>query len=98
MKRIRLTPRALQDLDDIADYSLVAWGERQTAQYLADFEKRFQWLAENALLGRSRDEVAPGYRSIRQGSHLIFYVTEGETVVVIGVPHMSRDIEAYFSE
>ena len=98
MKRFRLTPRALKDLDEIADYSVRTWDEAQTERYLAALEERFQWLAENPLLGRARDEIAEGYRSFRQGSHIVFYIIAGESVHIIGVPHAAMDIDAYFGE
>ena len=96
MKRFRLTPRALRDLDGIADHSLKTWGEAQTTRYLEALDERFQWLADNPLLGHVRDEIASGYRSFRQGSHIVFYVIEGDDVHIIGVPHAAMDIDAYF--
>jgi toxin ParE1/3/4 len=98
VKRYELTPRAQNDIDEIADFSLAKWGEQQTERYIAALESRFEWLSENPLLGRPRDEIAPNYRSFRQGSHVIFYIVLANTVVIIGVPHMSRDIDAYFNE
>ncbi|MGD9814261.1 MAG: type II toxin-antitoxin system RelE/ParE family toxin [Hyphomonadaceae bacterium] len=73
--RFRVTARAQADLDDIADYSLRTWGRAQAARYLQALEARFQWLADNPQLGRARDEVAQGYRSFRQGSHIVFYTS-----------------------
>jgi toxin ParE1/3/4 len=92
----RLTPRALKDLDQIADYTLAQWGERQTETYLSEMAARFRWLGQNPGAGRVRDEVGEGYRSYRQGSHLIFCVLDNETVAIIGIPHGSMDIDAYF--
>ncbi|MCR6645340.1 MAG: type II toxin-antitoxin system RelE/ParE family toxin [Terricaulis sp.] len=98
MKRFRLTPRALADLDEIADYSLAAWGPAQTLRYLRDLDKRFAWLAENPLLGTAREELGAGYRCFRQGAHLVFYVIKEDEVIIIGVPHRARDVDAYFSD
>ena len=70
--KYRLTPRALSDLDAIADYSLDRWGPTQTEAYLNQIADRFQWLAENPSIGRPRDDVADGYRSFPEGKHVIF--------------------------
>ncbi len=84
----RLTPRALYDLDAIADYSLDRWGPRQTEDYLRQ-------LAENPSVGRTRDDVADGYRSFPEGKHVIFYlVMSEEEIAVIGVPHGAMDVTA----
>lgn len=96
MRGYRLTPRALTDLDQIADFTLAQWGERQAEKYLFDMGKRFAWLGRNPDAGRHRDEVGAGYRAYRQGSHLIFYIIDGDIVAVIGIPHGSMDLDAYF--
>ncbi|WP_299775578.1 type II toxin-antitoxin system RelE/ParE family toxin [uncultured Tateyamaria sp.] len=88
MAEYRLTPRALYDLDAIADYSLDRWGPRQTEDYLRQ-------LAENPSVGRTRDDVADGYRSFPEGKHVIFYlVMSEEEIAVIGVPHGAMDVTA----
>jgi toxin ParE1/3/4 len=46
--------------------------------------------------GRLRDEIGEGYRSYRQGSHLIFDIVDGDIVAINGIPHGSMDIDAYF--
>lgn len=96
MKRYRLTPRALQDLDAIADYSLKEWGERQTLKYISEIEDRLVWLGEHPLLGRAREDIGPNYRSFRQGSHIIFYLIGEELITIIGIPHAAMDIQAHF--
>lgn len=90
--RYRLTPRALSDLDAIADYSLDLWGPTQTEAYLSKMVDRFQWLAENPSIGRQRDDVADGYRSFPEGKHVIFYIVLPEHIAIIGVPHASMDL------
>lgn len=96
MRKYRLTPRALKDLDLIADFTLATWGERQSEKYLSDMAKRFDWLSKNPGAGRLREEIGEGYRSYRQGSHLIFYIVSGDIVAIIGIPHGSMDIDTYF--
>jgi len=90
--KYRLTPRALSDLDAIADYSLDQWGPTQTEAYLSSIADRFQWLAENPSLGRSRDDVADGYRSFPEGKHVVFYIVMSDHIAIIGVPHASMDL------
>ena len=93
--RYRLTPRALSDLDAIADYSLDRWGPHQTEDYLRQLADRFQWLADNPSVGRPRDDVADGYRSFPEGKHVIFYlVMPEEEIAIIGVPHAAMDVTA----
>ena len=92
----RLTPRAAADLNRIAAYSLRNWGRRQTIAYLKALNDRFVWLAEYPEVGRARPEVLPELRSFREGSHIIFYRARKTVIEIIGVPHMSMDIDSYF--
>lgn len=96
MSAFRLTPRALRDLDQIADYTLAQWGDSQAETYLNALANRFEWLSKNPNAGRARDDIGEGYRSYRQGSHLIFYIVEQSVVAIIGIPHGSMDIEVFF--
>jgi len=90
----RLTPRALTDLDAIADYSLNRWGAEQTQTYLSQIADRMQWLADNPEIGRVRDDIADGYRSFPEGKHMIFYLIIEGGVAIIGVPHAAMDLNA----
>lgn len=96
MSRYRLTPRALADLDSIADYTLAHWGAAQMETYVTALDRRFEWLAQNPMLGRDRGDVARGYRCFRQGAHLVFYVIGGDEIHIIGIPHVTMDLDAYF--
>ena len=89
---VRLTPRALEDLDAIADYTIENWGLAQMGDYLHTLNNRFDWLAENPLAGHDRGDIHPGYRSFPQGSHIIFYLVSDDSIDIIGIPHKSMDI------
>lgn len=93
MASYRLTPRALADLDAIAEYTLDTWGRAQTERYLTALTDRMAWLAAAPDLGKARDEIAPGYRSFPEGRHLIFYIEAGGFISIIGVPHRSMDAQ-----
>jgi len=95
-KSYRVTPRAEQDLDLIADYTIKEWGENRLRIYLEQIIEQFEWLSENPLAGSVRDDIHPDYRSFLVGRHLIFYIITDDTIDIIGVPHSSRDIRNYF--
>ena len=88
----RLTPRAVADVDAIADLTIETWGRDQLETYLRSMNSRFEWLAGNPLAGRERNEVHPGYRCFPQGRHVIFYMVSDGHVDIIGIPHKSMDI------
>lgn len=98
MKRsFRITPRAAQDLRNIARYTLKTWGRQQRDTYLLTIDRRFSWLTENPNLGKPRPEIKEGYYSYPQGSHAIFYLVREGGIDIIGVPHQRMDVVNYFS-
>jgi toxin ParE1/3/4 len=94
--RYRITPRAAADLDAIADYTIEKWGVDQLENYMDALADRFEWLADNPLVGRDRNDIHKGYRSYPHASHLIFYVVRSDAIAIIGIPHKSMDIGAFF--
>ena len=47
-------------------------------------------------MGRRREELAPGLRSILQGSYVIFYRLTEERIEIVRVLHVARDIDQQF--
>ena len=96
MSKFQITPRALRDLDAIANWTLRQWGVERMEQYLRSLNDRFHWLATNPGAGRARDDIAEGYRSFPIGQHVVFYINHGGAIAVIGVPHQAMDMAAFF--
>lgn len=76
-KKYNLTLQAENDLKEIWHYTVDRWNQEQADKYGEQLEQRLQWLAENPMLGRPRNEIKQGYRSFNEGKHLIFYRVVG---------------------
>lgn len=98
MTNYRVTPCARDDLKNIGRYTEQKWGKLQRNKYLKQLESRFEWLAENPLLGRSRSDVGEGFYSYPQAEHIVFYRCGLEVIEIIGVLHQEMDVLHYFSE
>jgi toxin ParE1/3/4 len=95
MPRIQRRPLAGADIDEIWDYiaedSVVAadtWIDRLDA--------KLSLLASQPLMGRSRDELALGVRSLPFGRYVIFYLPLHDGIDVVRVLHSARDIASIF--
>ena len=95
-KKYNLPLQAEENIKEIWNYTVDRWGESQATKYGEELEHRFEWLAENAHLGKERDEVKQGYLSYFQGKHTIFYRVSEEGIEIIGIPHQSEDVEQQF--
>jgi toxin ParE1/3/4 len=96
-KRIVWSPAARQDLRNLwLYYSKVA--SPDIADKLAgEIRSACNRLAERTLLGRARDEVAPGLRSLLVHPYAVFYRTKDDAVEIVRVLHQHRDFAAVFA-
>jgi len=75
------------DIEQIAEYTINAWGRRQTDRYLDQLEGAFQILAEHPSIGRSCDSILADLMRFEVGKHVVFYQTEQGGIHVIRVLH-----------
>ena len=78
-------------LKSVARYTRKTWGVAQRNKYLTQLDDRFAALAESPVLGRSSDAIRPGYRRLREGRHVIYYVLIPDGIKVVRVLHTSMD-------
>ena len=91
-KRFKVTKRARADLLAIGRFTEKEWGLVQRDYYLKQFDDAFHLLGENPMLGKTCEDVLPGYRKIPQGSHVIYYkVTDSVEVIRILHERMEPD-------
>ncbi len=58
----RLSPKARDDMESVWLYTLSQWGHEQTGKYIDDLAAAFDLLTTNPRLGKSGDNIRPGYR------------------------------------
>lgn len=61
-------------------------------------DDKLRLLASQPLMGRSRDELAPGVRSMPIGRYVIFYLPLHDGIDFVRVLHSARDIEPIFEK
>ncbi len=88
MGTYRLTRRAENDLFEIGEYTVRAWGIEQCVRYIDGLEACCQNLADNPKLGRSCEYLRPGYWRMEQGKHVVFYRIEMGGIVVTRILHV----------
>lgn len=94
---IIVSPQAQRDLREIRSYTLQSWGADQADTYLGRIEGVFCRLLDNPEIGRERNDVKTGYRSIVIEKHVLFYKIEKSEIHTLGIPHSRMDILNYFS-
>ena len=95
MGRVTRRPQAEADILEIWDY--IAEDSMVEADLWVDSldEKLGLW-ATQPMIGRARDELAAGVRSLAFGRYLVFFEPLSDGIDVVRVLHGSRDIDASF--
>jgi toxin ParE1/3/4 len=79
-------PRAAEDIAEIWDY--IADDSLDAAdRWIDQLDEEFRLLAAQALMGRAREELAPGMRSFPFGRYVIFYTPIDGGIDVARVLH-----------
>jgi toxin ParE1/3/4 len=95
--RVLRRPLAAADIAEvwevIADDSLA-----QADAWLDRLDVKLQLLATQPLMGRARNELVPGMRSLPFGRYVIFYMPLSDGIDAVRVLHSARDVDAFFDE
>jgi len=91
VKTFVLSPAAEIDLDDIWDYSVEDWGERQAERYIRMIQDTITGLTVGMQLSQSAELVRPGYRKVLVGTHVLFFTEDDQVVDVIRILHQRMD-------
>ncbi|MGF6095773.1 type II toxin-antitoxin system RelE/ParE family toxin [Pseudomonas sp. 18175] len=89
--KVQISPRAVQDLQEIALY--IAQDNPQRAlSFTAELRQKCQRIAEKPLAYRSRRELGENLRSCTHGHYVLFFECTDQAVTVVRVLHASRDL------
>jgi toxin ParE1/3/4 len=92
---VRISPQAEAELDDIWYYIATESGSIEVAQQFVNaIDDQFLLLAKHPFLGRRRDDLKPGLRSINVGDYVVIYRVDVDDALVLHVLHGHRDIRS----
>jgi toxin ParE1/3/4 len=92
MGLVRYSRRAEDDFYEIAIYTVEQWGTAQADRYMAELEAFCELLADFPGIGRECDEIAPQLRRMEHESHVVFFFSKDDGILVSRVFHKKRNI------
>ncbi|MCE7991672.1 MAG: type II toxin-antitoxin system RelE/ParE family toxin [Roseivirga sp.] len=92
MTKIRLTYRALEDLDHIYTFSFEKWGENVANQYLSHIEECLELLKEYPRLLKVNDNISSRFKVYPAAKHFLVCDLFDDDIYVLTVQHMSADL------
>lgn len=100
MMRVRILPRADQDIDDVVLYFVKKRIPRTAQRFLDAVDKMLQVLADNPLMASMWDSAHAALQQTRFWSvkgipkYIVFFrICQGQILEVMRVLHSSRDLE-----
>jgi len=99
MSSYKLSLDAEKDLQDIAHYTLNAWGKKIFQQYQSGLKKQFKAIAKKEVPRKTFSKQFPELFVSKYRYHFIFYIlSTDQTPIIIGVIHEQRDIVSHLAE
>lgn len=95
MARVTRRPQAEADVLEIWDY-IAEDSVIDADRWVDRLDEKLSLWATQPLMGRNRDELATGIRSLAFGRYVVFFEPLPNGIDVVRVLHGSRDIDAGF--
>ena len=61
--------------------------------YHAAIDRALHELLDFPAMGRSRDDLGPGFRSRRVEQHVIYYRVEDDAILIARILHVRREVK-----
>lgn len=99
MARVILRQKAIDDLNDIWNYTFEQWSDNQANKYYASLKIACHEIGENPELGREYFGISRNLLGFKTGKHIIFYhwITANE-IEIIRILHESMDLKNRLTE
>lgn len=92
------SPEAIADIDSIWNYYVRVAGPQTAAKFLHEIAAIVASIEQHPLIGRARDEIRPGLRSLAASPHVVFYRVATGTPQIVRVLDGRQDIDEIFAE
>ena len=89
--KVRLTPRAIADLDDIRAY-LTERNPRGTERVRQRIEQAIATLAEFSKIGRPTHLASVSVATVLRYPYLVYYTVSGRELNILHIRHAARDV------
>lgn len=93
MLKIKLSPQAIIDLEEIYDFTALTWGIKQADKYQDELYSRMESISKNPLIGSLYYFKHGDYRKVNINRHIILYRQNDKECIVVRILHERMDLE-----
>ena len=99
MAKVILRQEAIDDLNNIWNYTFVKWSEIQADKYYKSIKSACKEIGQNPELGKAYTGISSHLLGLKSGKHIIFYhqISEDE-IEVIRILHQRMDLRNRLTE
>ena len=97
MFKIILRQEAIDDLNDIWNYTYEKWSEKQADKYYTTIKLACKRIGDDPNIGREYHNVVSRLVGLKSGKHIIFYNSNDE-VEIIRILHERMDLKTKLTE
>lgn len=99
MAKVILRQKAIDDLNEIWDYTFEQWSENQADKYYGTLKSVCNEIGANPDVGREYSGIIRNLLGFKSGKHIIFYhvISENE-IEVIRILHERMDLKNRLTE
>lgn len=96
MSDYKLTQKAVEDLNNIWEYTCEKWSESQADEYYKILLETFQRIANNPNLGKYYEELDSNIYVFRLQQHIIFYrKINQKSMEIVRILHGKMDLKKH---
>lgn len=95
MARVTRRPEAEADILEIWDF-IADDSVSEADRWIDRLDEKLRLWATQPTIGRSRDELAPGLRSMPFGRYVVFFTPLADGIDVVRVLQAARDVDREF--
>lgn len=99
MAKVIFRKAAIDDLNNIYNYTFEKWSENQADKYYATLKFACNEIAENPVLGQEYTGISHNLLGLKSGKHIIFYhLISDDEIEVIRILHERMDLKNRLTE
>jgi toxin ParE1/3/4 len=99
MAKVVLRQEAIDDLNDIWDYTYEKWSEKQADKYYATIKLSCKGIGDNPDVGKEYFGVIENLLGLKSGKHIIFYdLISEDKIEIIRILHERMDLKNRLTE
>ncbi len=99
MAKVIFRQKAIDDINDIWNYTFDKWSERQADNYYTIIKMACKAIGENPNIGKKYHSIKGNLLGFKSGKHIIFYEQKSNNIIeIIRILHERMDLKSRIME